>query len=101
MYIGRQSQTLFSNKPSFSIEKIMLYRTGRFHNYGYEPTGYPGTHLGPISWTAFLNDSLGRLAPIEISKLASANRPTNFAQILNGDVPHWEIIPYTYIYETR
>lgn len=96
----------------FSIEKLRLNRTGRFHYYGYElSTGHrsttilryayavpanPGTQGGPISWIAFLNDRLGRLAPIEISKLASPNRPTNFAQILNGDVPHWEINPYTF-----
>lgn len=45
---------------------------------------------------AFLNERLGRLASIEISKLTATNRPTNFGQILHGEVPHWEINPYTF-----
>lgn len=47
---------------------------------------------------AFLNENLGRLAPIEISKLTATNRPANFAQILNGEVPHWEIKSDDWVY---
>ncbi|MCJ1348685.1 hypothetical protein MMC31_006918 [Peltigera leucophlebia] len=94
----------------FSIETYKLNRTGPFHYYGYKtstghrstallryPYAIPGHHSGGmqmpgfVSWVDFLNDRLGRLTPIEISKLAPANRPTNFAQILNGEVGHWDI----------
>lgn len=95
----------------FSIEKHKLNRTGPSHYYGYKTStghrstamlrysyaipGHPSTPQGEnyLSWIYFLSARLDRLTPIEISKLAPANRPTNFAQILNGEVPHWDIDP--------
>lgn len=95
----------------FSIEKHKLNHSGRFHYYRYKIwTGHRSTAIlrysyaiprtsdtrGRICWRSFLTERLGRLAPIEMSKLALADRPTNFAQILNGQVPHWKIDPNTF-----
>lgn len=49
-----------------------------------------------VSWKAFLNQRLNRLAPIAIAKLPPDARPTRFSQILNGEIPHCDINPATF-----
>lgn len=96
----------------FSIEMNKLNRTGLCNYYGYKiSTGnrataflrykyaIPGIQASGahhVSWKAFLNERLNRLAPIEISKLPPAARPIQFNQILNGEIPHCDINPTSF-----